>query len=146
MQHEHLNAFGDVVADPATLARAERLDVLRGAVASLKAGKIDRRTAAWLASVLDEHLREGADLARLLGTKPERGCRMTAPRIAEAERHGALLLQLSAACGGDRAAVRVLAGTAPCPARAKAIVAELAELKGGKSLRAFTRARTAHSA
>lgn len=140
MQHEHLNPWGDPIADPAKLARAERLDVLRGAVASLKVGKIDRRTAAWLASVLDEHL-QGADLAQLLGTKPVQGCTLTPARITAAEKHGALLLRLSAACGGDRAAVRVLAGKDACPARARPILAEIAESKGPRSLAAFSRAR-----
>lgn len=87
-----------------------------------------------------------SDLAQLLGTKPVRGCNLTPNRRAAAEHHANLLLQLSVLVDGDRAAVRVLNGTAPCPARALAIVQKLADSTGGKSLAAFSRARRGVSA
>lgn len=138
------NAFGDLIRAPQSLPPAERIALLRRAAESLRVGKIDRRVAQWLAQVLDEHLQDGADLAQLLGTRPERGCTMTPARRAAAQRHGTLLLQLSVLCGGDRAAARVLTGTVPCPARAQDLVRELNASKGGHSLSAFVRARTRH--
>jgi hypothetical protein len=137
----HFNAFGSPVVPPSQLTQPERLELLRRAVGAMQRGqRLDRLTGQWLALVLAEHQRDGADLAKLLGTKRPRGNTMTPTRIAAADHHAALLLRLSVACGGDRAAVRVLAG-APCPAGATQILGELAESKGPRSLAAFTRAR-----
>lgn len=139
---DHRNAFGDLIVEPSGLAQPERLELLRRAIGELQRGQIaDRAVSQWLAQVLEEHVQDGADLARALGTKRARGNTMTPARIAAADHHADLLLRLSCACGGDRAAWRVLTGRAPCPARARPILADLQASPGPTSLAAFSRAR-----
>lgn len=135
------NAFGDLIAPPERWTQEERVALVREAAKSLKRGQINTKTGQWLAAILEEHLAEGTDLQTLMGLRPKRGSTRTAQRIVATQRHAGLLLRLSVAVGGDRAAARVLAGKTPCPARAKEIFAELAASPGPKSQAAFSRAR-----
>jgi hypothetical protein len=137
----NLNPWGTPIVPAENLTRIERIELLRRAAKSLARGKVDKYTGAWLADVLEAHLANGRDLEALLGVRPPQGCTQTAQRLTAAEKHAKLLLQLSAAVGGDRQAARVLAGTAPCPARARGILAELQASPGPTSLAAFSRAR-----
>lgn len=138
---EHCDPWGRPVVPPEQLTREERIALLQKAAESLRAGKVDAYAAKWLGVVLQEHLATGASMEALLGTKPARGSTRTPARIAAAERHSALLLKFSGAVGSDREAARVLAGKAPCPAGARALLQELAASDGPKSLAAFSRAR-----
>jgi hypothetical protein len=92
-----------------------------------------RKAAKWLEA--------GGDLAEVLGLRPPKGSKATAQHLIRAEQRDRLLLRLSVACAGDRAALRVLAGQDRCPAGAQAIVAELQALGAPRTDAAFSRAR-----
>lgn len=133
------DAFGRLLVDPDELDQAGRVDVVRSLAGQLQASPaVEMR---WLGRVIVKWLQEGEDLVALLGLRPARGSRATAQRQQQLEPICRLLLRLSVACNGDRAASRVLRGQQACPAGAASLVAELNALKAPKSPAAFTRAR-----
>jgi hypothetical protein len=133
------DAFGRLIADPATLDRRQRVDLLRRLSGALQAS--DDLGATWLGRTLATWLHDGGDLAAALGLRPPRGSRATAQRQVQIEQRDRLALRLSASVGGDRAALRVLQGMAPCPGSVSTVVAELRTLGAPTSAAGFTRAR-----
>lgn len=142
MRHQR-DAFNRLIVDPDELQQRDRVDVVRGLAGQLQAG--DRIEARWLGRKLADWLQAGGDLADVLGLRPPKGSKTTAQRLIRAEQRDRLLLRLSLACGGDRAALRVLAGQDLCPAAAAGILAELQCLGLPKSTAAFHRARASVS-
>lgn len=144
MLDEARNAFGDLIADPDSLDRRARVDVLRRATGAAQAAR--SRDLQWLGRAVGEWLlgmRSGT-LEQALGIAPERGCTLTAPALVERERRDVALLRLSVAVGGDRRALRILRGMEPCPARWGALVQEVGQAP--KSVATFTQARRRCSA
>jgi len=134
------NAFGQLVVAPERLTREQRVDVLRRLSGRLQAAR-DLETN-WLGSVLTQWLSAGAgDLLDALGLRPPPGSKRTVQAILRGEQRDRAMLKLSVAAGGDRAALRILAGVAPCPPSARQLLDELCELGTPRSTAAFTRAR-----
>lgn len=138
MTHQR-NAFGALIVDPDELPQRDRVDVMRRLAGQLQAA--DTCEARWLGRKVQEWLQAGGDLVEQLGLRPPRGSKATAQALIRNERRDLLLLRLSVACGGDRAALRVLSGLAPCPSSAVGIVAELRAIGAPKTDAAFSRAR-----
>jgi hypothetical protein len=133
------DAFGRLVVDPDCLTLRELVDVVRRLSGELQAA--DGRELPWLGRGLARWLASGGDLAQVLGLRPARGSRLTATAIVAGDRRDRLLLRLSVAAGGDRAALRLLADATVCPRRLAALVAEVRAAGAPRSAAAFTRAR-----
>jgi hypothetical protein len=132
------DAFGRLLADPAALTLAQRVELLRGLAGRLMADS--DRGAAWFGQTLQGWLTDGGDLCAALGVKPARGSRATAQTLIRRERADRLLLRLAAECGSDAAALAALNG-GPCKPAARRQVAELLTLRCPKSEAAIRRAR-----
>ena len=95
----------------------------------------------WLGAGFTRWLSDGGDLLAVLGLRPPPGSRATVQQILRCEQRDRAMLRFSAEVGGDRAALRILAGKAACPPSARQLLDELRELGAPRSAAAFTRAR-----
>jgi hypothetical protein len=81
----HRDAFGRLLADPAALTFAERVDCLRRLQGRLAAAPAEEER--WLARALRRMLDgEDDDLLRLLDLRPPRGSRRTVAAVVDQER------------------------------------------------------------
>jgi len=117
------DAFGRLVADPAELTHAQRVDVARRLAGRLL-GSSDAGER-WLGANLREWLIAGGDLARLLGLRLAGGGHLTPQRIIRAENVDRLIARTVCAIGSQARAARILAGIEPAPVAVAALVLEL---------------------
>lgn len=130
--------FGKLLIQPEALPREERILCLRKLGGELQAAK--SLEAQWLGRVLVEWLGSSADLEHLLGV---RGSRNRVERLARREARDQLLVQLANTVGGAARATRVLQGMEPVPSVASRLVEQLRSMGAPRSLRTFSRARSA---
>lgn len=136
------SAFGTPLVPPAQLTHAERVELLRAAIARMHYGADPGPYALqWIAAGMGRWLSDGGDLAAHLGLRPPRGSRRTAAALQLERERADLLVRLSAAVGGDAQALRVLHGAAPAPRVAQPLLEALREHRLPRSRSAFTRAR-----
>ena len=133
------NAFGDVLADPGQLSRAERIDLLRRQAGRLLAD--GNREARWVGERLQTWLASGGELDAVLGVRAPRGSRATPQERVRRDEVDSLLLRLSAQVGGDAKALELLRGQCPAPGHVADIVGRLQALKAPTSQDALSRAR-----
>ena len=100
------NAFGDVLADPGQLSRAERIDLLRRQAGRLLAD--GNREARWVGERLQTWLASGGELDAVLGVRAPRGSRATPQERVRRDEVDNLLLRLSVQVGGDAKALEML--------------------------------------
>lgn len=141
MPDPYRDAFGRLLAPLDRLPREQR--IAEWARACGRAIGARDPLVADLGRAVLRALHEGLDLEHALGVAPPAGSRRTAAALLRAERVRGLLLQLSVTVGGDSRAARILAGAAPCPPCARALVDELRELRGPRSRNSIVRARAA---
>lgn len=139
MQRAIRNPFGRLLVDPATLTRRERVSLMNRVAGRLTAdGDPEMR---WLGTNIAAWLRDGGRLDATLGVVPTQGSRATPQTVLRQTECDGLLLRLSVLAGGDRAALSVLRGQAPCPAGATDLVERLQRLQTPTSRDAIRRAR-----
>lgn len=129
------NLFGALLCSPEHLSRRDRVKALREVSGRLLADS--DHGARWLGRVLGQWLRDGGDLPKLLGVRPERGSHRTVQALMRQEHRDRLLVRLSVRAGGDRQALRLLAD----PACQDEIVLQIRALGAPAHPAAFTRAR-----
>ena len=120
---------------------AERVLMLRGLVGELQAARSPN--SRWLGRTLGLWLQHGGDLPKLLGVRPRQGSHATAQALTKRAEVHRLLLQLSAAAGGDERAAQWLRGLDQAPDAVAADVSRLRELAAPTSVRGIQRARQA---
>lgn len=133
------NAFGQLIVDPRSLPRAERIDELRRVAGRLQAAT--DHGSRWLGGVLLDWLHQGGDIADHLGVRPPRGSHRTVAAVLRQAQQDAALLRLAAAVGCDRLALRILRGKAACPDEHRHLVADALALRVPTGPHAVTRAR-----
>lgn len=104
----HRNAFGGLVVDPRTLARADRVDELRRVAGRLQAASDPG--SKWLGATLLDWLHRGGRFDDALEVRPERGSHRTVAGVLRQARQDQALLRLAVAVGCDRRALRILRG------------------------------------
>lgn len=139
MSADSRNPFGRPLNDPASLDFRDRVDCLRRLAGGLQASA--SAESKWLGRCLATWLHNGGDLLGSLGVRPAPGSRTTSQAVVRQALRDNALLRLSVAVGGDAQALRILAGTMPCPASAAGALADALRLKCPQSRAAFTRAR-----
>jgi len=137
MGDPHRDAFGRLIVDPSRLTQAELVDSARRVSGTLLAST-DREVRLFGAG-LGQWLRDGGDLAAVLGLRPRRGSRRSAQYIVATEHRNRLLLRLVNAVGQSRAA-RILSGAEAAPAAVVVLVEELQVLRAPTSRRAIAEA------
>jgi hypothetical protein len=138
--HRHIrNPFGRLLVDPATLTRRERVALMNRVSGRLTADSDPEMR--WLGTNIAAWLRDGGRLDAALGVVPAQGSRATPQTVLRQAECDTLLLRLSVLAGGDRAALSVLRGQAPCPAGAAELLDRLQQLQTPTSRDAIRRAR-----
>ncbi len=135
----HRDAFGRLlIGDLAKATFAQRVEVARQLSGTFLASD-DVATRSWGAGV-GQWLREGGDLAAVLGLRPDRGSHRTAQEIVRRDAVRSLLLRFIAVVGSQSRAARILSGAEAAPAAAAGLVQELRALRAPRSRRAIVAA------
>lgn len=133
------DAFGRPIRDLDQLSYTDRVLAIRRLAGSLQAqGSVD---AAWLGRCLSRYLagESKGDLVACLGLHPPSGDHRSPAAMVARERRDSLLIQLSIAAGGDRAALRMFQEGADVGQCAQLVEQLRANPPGSPA--AFTRAR-----
>ena len=141
MPDPYRDAFGRLIVSPEALPLEQRIDAARRGAGQIQADP--HPEARWIGEGVARLLRDGGDLATILGIRPPPGSRRTAHAVIRQERVCTALLRLANQLGSDARASAVLRGLEPCPPAVRDSVGELHALGAPTSVRAFVRARKA---